>query len=254
MLNHGSLFSGIGGFDLAAEWMGWKNVFQVEINVFCQKVLKKNFPDTKQYSDITKFNGTQYEHKIDILTGGFPCQPFSVAGKRKGRNDNRFLWPEMLRIVREIKPTYVIAENVHGIINMELRTVCSDLENEGYQVQPFSIPACAVNAPHQRQRVWIIAHSNCFRQQRRFKRMYQPHDQRFITKYLSPITLQQRWQGNNLPPPGICRSTDGLPNRLDRIKSLGNAIVPPLAYSIFCILEEFDKTYFHNQLTSEYVF
>jgi DNA (cytosine-5)-methyltransferase 1 len=163
-MRHGSLFSGIGGFDLAAEWMGWENVFHCEWNEFGQKVLKYHFPHADSHSDITKTDFTKYANRIDILTGGFPCQPFSLAGKRKGQDDERYLWHEMLRAIQEIKPTYVIAENVFGITNIDgglvFQQVCLDLENEGYEVQPFIIPACAINAPHRRDRVWFVAYRN----------------------------------------------------------------------------------------------
>ena len=115
-MTHASLFSGIGGFDLAARNCGIQNVFQVEINEFCRKVLLKNFPETKKYRDIKEFNGTEYYGTIDIISGGFPCQPFSVAGNQRGQEDNRYLWPEMLRVISEIKPAYVVGENVFGII------------------------------------------------------------------------------------------------------------------------------------------
>ena len=159
-MTHGSLFSGIGGFDLASEWIGWQNIFQVEIDKFCQKVLNKNFPYTDKHFDIKEFNGTQYTGAIDIISGGFPCQPFSVAGKQKGKEDARFLWHEMLRVIREIAPKFVVGENVLGIRNMELHNILSDLENEGYKTETYIIPACAVNAPHKRERVWIIAYAN----------------------------------------------------------------------------------------------
>lgn len=158
--NHCSLFTGIGGFDLAAEWIGWKNIFQCEIDTYCQKLLKQNFPECELYNDVKLLDGKKYENKIDILTGGFPCQPFSVAGNRKGEADSRYLWQEMLRIITEVKPKIVVGENVPGIIGMALTTVCVDLENEGYKVQPLIIPACAVNAPHRRDRVWFIAYGN----------------------------------------------------------------------------------------------
>jgi len=160
-MRHGSLFSGIGGFDLAAEWMGWENVFHCEWMEFPRKVLDFYWPDADSHIDICKTDFTKYANKIDILTGGFPCQPFSLAGKRKGTDDERYLWGEMLRAVQEIKPKYVIAENVFGITNIDgglvFQQVCLDLENEGYEVQPFIIPACAKNAPHRRDRVWFIA-------------------------------------------------------------------------------------------------
>lgn len=163
-MNHGSLFSGIGGFDLAAEWMGWTNVFHCEWMPFPRKVLDYYFPNADSHIDICSTDFTKYANKIDILTGGFPCQPFSMAGKRKGTSDERYLWGEMLRAIQEIKPKFVIAENVFGITNIDgglvFEKVCLDLEAEGYEVQPFIIPAAAKNAPHRRDRVWFVASSN----------------------------------------------------------------------------------------------
>jgi DNA (cytosine-5)-methyltransferase 1 len=163
-MRHGSLFSGIGGFDLAAEWMGWENIFHCEWMEFPRKVLDYHFPNADSHIDICKTDFKKYANKIDILTGGFPCQPFSTAGKRKGTEDERYLWGEMLRAIQEIKPKYVIAENVFGITNIDgglvFNQVCVDLENEGYEVQPFIIPACAKNAPHRRDRCWFIAYNN----------------------------------------------------------------------------------------------
>lgn len=166
--------------------MGWENLFHCEINEWCQKVLKYHFPNSIQYDDITRTDFTPWRGKVDVLTGGFPCQPFSTAGKRKGADDDRYLWPEMLRAIREIRPTWVIGENVAGILSMVqpgsevtvesqaslfdkadketileqeyvIETVCRDLEREGYTVQPILIPACGVGAPHKRDRVWFIA-------------------------------------------------------------------------------------------------
>jgi DNA (cytosine-5)-methyltransferase 1 len=163
-MRHGSLFSGIGGFDLAAEWMGWTNVFHCEWMEFPRKVLDYHFPDADSHIDICTTDFKKYANKIDILTGGFPCQPFSLAGKRKGTDDERYLWGEMLRAIQEIKPKFVIAENVFGITNIDgglvFEQVCLDLENEGYEVQPFIIPAAAKNAPHRRDRCWFIAYNN----------------------------------------------------------------------------------------------
>ena len=164
-MRHGSLFSGLGGFDLAAEWMGWENIFHCEWMEFPRKVLDYHFPNADSHIDICKTDFKKYANKIDILTGGFPCQPFSMAGKRKGTDDERYLWGEMLRAIQEIKPTFVIAENVAGILSIDdglvFEQVCLDLENQGYEVQPFIIPAAAKNAPHRRDRVWFIAaHTN----------------------------------------------------------------------------------------------
>lgn len=156
------LFAGIGGFSLAAHWLGWETVQFVEWDKYNKKVLAKNFPNTPIHGDITTYNGTL--HEADIITGGFPCQPFSTAGKREGTNDSRYLWPEMLRVVREVQPTYVIGENVAGIYSMDngsvFEQVCTDLEDEGYAVQPFRIPACATGAPHRRDRWWFVASKN----------------------------------------------------------------------------------------------
>lgn len=186
-LVHGSLFSGFDVPSVAASWMGWKNAFHCEINPFCNDILKYWFPNSEHYEDITKTDFSQWRGRIDILTGGFPCQPFSLAGQRKGADDNRYLWPHMLRAIREIRPAWVIGENVAGILTMVqpgketevgsqtslfgednrkrillrqeyvVETVCKDLEREGYSVQPLLIPACAVGAPHRRDRVWFVA-------------------------------------------------------------------------------------------------
>lgn len=187
VLTHGSLFSGIGGFDLAARWAGFENKFHCEWNPFGQQVLQHHFPESESYEDITKTNFNKWGGQITILSGGFPCQPFSLAGKRKGADDDRYLWPQMLRAIKEIRPLWVIGENVAGIATMVqpgkvigvesqtslfetddsettieeqeyvIETVCSDLEHLGYTVQPMLIPACAVGAPHRRDRVWFIA-------------------------------------------------------------------------------------------------
>ena len=161
---HLGLFEGIGGFSLAARWMGWETKAWCEWNEFGQKVLRHHFPEAEGHGDITKTDFTKYANTIDILTGGFPCQPYSVAGKRKGKEDERHLWPEMLRAIREVQPTYVVGENVSGLISWDgglvFNEVQTDLETAGYEVWPYVLPACAVNAPHRRDRVWFIAYSN----------------------------------------------------------------------------------------------
>ena len=184
-MNHASLFSGIGGAEVAASMMGWQNLFHCEIQEFPRKVLQYWFPNSESYEDITKTDFHQWQGKVDVLTGGFPCQPFSLAGRRKGADDNRYLWPQMLRAIRQIHPTWVVGENVAGIKTMvescqvtqmgrtddlfeenyiyreesrfTLDKICADLEAEGYSVQPIVIPACSVGAPHRRDRVWIVA-------------------------------------------------------------------------------------------------
>ncbi|MCR4306730.1 MAG: DNA (cytosine-5-)-methyltransferase, partial [Candidatus Yonathbacteria bacterium] len=199
IIKHLDLFSGIGGFAYAVDQVWEAEHIFVENDKFCQAVLRKHYPNSEIYGDIRQFTtdtrrerqeeqkkqttrgeqcnskhktphegefydthaGTIEKQCINIITGGFPCQPFSQAGRRKGTADDRFLWPEMLRCIREFKPTWVIAENVRGLLSIEgglvFEQVCADLENIGYEVQPFIIPAVAVNAPHRRDRVWIVA-------------------------------------------------------------------------------------------------
>jgi DNA (cytosine-5)-methyltransferase 1 len=163
-MKHGSLFSGIGGFDLAADWMGWENIFHCEIAEFPRKILNYYWPNADCHEDIKKTDFTKYRETVDIISGGFPCQPYSAAGKRLGKEDDRHLWPEMLRVIREVKPQWVVGENVRGLLNwnggMVFHEVCADLENIGYEVQAFIIPASGINAPHQRERLWIVAHTD----------------------------------------------------------------------------------------------
>ena len=153
-----SLFAGIGGFDLGLERAGMKCVGQVEIDPFCQKVLKKHWPDVPRFTDIRKFDATGLGG-IDLICGGFPCQPWSHAGKQQGAKDDRDLWPEMLRIIKAVRPRWIIGENVRGFVSqpMGLDRCISDLEAAGYVVRAYIIPACAVDAPHRRDRVWIVA-------------------------------------------------------------------------------------------------
>jgi len=152
------------------EKTGWNNLFHCEWNPFGQKVLKHYWPEAESFNDITKTDFTRYANRIQILTGGFPCQPYSTAGKRKGKDDERHLWPEMLRAIREIRPRWVVGENVLGLVNwsggLVFHEVQADLEAEGYEVQPFLLPAAAVNAPHRRDRIWFVAYANSFRNDR----------------------------------------------------------------------------------------
>lgn len=155
-MTHGALFNGIAGFPLAASWAGIDTTWTVEIDEWCNERSKNRFPNAIQYTDIRAAKHLPY---VDIISGGFPCQPFSVAGKQLAQEDDRHLWPEMLRVIREVKPSYVIGENVTGIIGLALDEVLASLEAEGYTCETFIVPACAVNAPHRRDRVWIIAYS-----------------------------------------------------------------------------------------------
>jgi DNA (cytosine-5)-methyltransferase 1 len=163
-LKHIGLFEGIGGFSLAARWAGWETVAWCEWNEFGQKVLRHHFPNAQGHGDITQTDFTIYRGRVDIITGGFPCQPYSTAGKRLGKEDERHLWPEMLRAIREVQPRWVVGENVLGLVNwsggLVFEEVQADLEAEGYEVQPYVLPACGVqNAPHRRDRVWFVAYA-----------------------------------------------------------------------------------------------
>lgn len=156
------LFAGIGGFGLAGHWAGIETVAQVEIDDFCQKILQKNYPNAAKYRDIKEFDGSKYRGTVDIVSGGFPCQPYSTAGNRLGKDDDRHLWPEMLRVIREVRPKWVVGENVRGLVSwsngLVFEEVCADLETAGYEVQPFILPAASVGAPHLRYRIWFVAH------------------------------------------------------------------------------------------------
>ena len=292
-MTHGDLFAGIGGFALAAQWCGIKTIWAVEIDPYCQAVYRKHFPDVEMYGDVKEIvadaqcerreGGEIYQGNIikalerrasdssstsgqndrtgivlspvDLLTGGFPCQPFSVAGKRRGKADDRYLWPEMLRIIRAVHPRWVIAENVPGIddaTNMVLDTVTSDLEGIGYAAIPIEIPACAVGAPHRRQRVWVVAtNCNCtgLRQQAATSTS-KKSDWR-----AEACIVRSNWWSTE-PDVGVLadglslgldvvdlegipfRVAKGIPERVNQLRALGNAIVPQVAERIMrAILE-----------------
>ena len=233
-MTHLDLFSGIGGFALAAKWRGFDTIAFCEKDEFCQKVLKKHWPNVPIFGDIKEFDGEQFNGKVDLLTGGYPCQPFSTAGKRKGQHDPRHLWPDMFRVIRQAKPAWVVCENVEGHVTNGLDSVCDDLESEGYEVRPLIIPACAVESPHIRNRVWIVA--NLYR--RGWDTQPQSHKP-FTTNQKDNIDADssgasERRQGAWPPEPRMGRVVDGVSRRVDkpRLKALGNAIVPQIAYKI----------------------
>jgi len=299
-MKHIDLFSGIGGFALAVDtvWPGSEHIF-CDFDPFCQQVLNKHWPKSKIYDNIRTFatdpdsvgriygelekqsakeyNKAQCESVAGvrsplILTGGFPCQPFSAAGKRKGTEDNRYLWPEMFRIIQTFKPTWIIAENVRGLVTwndgMVLEQVCTDLEGQGYEVQPLIIPAVAVNAPHRRDRIWFIAHKHSSRPQKPRTRKQaigfgQLNENIAYTKRSGLQRGGEKRQGQRGQLGGdggdkgrswnenwlevateLCGVDDGLPTELDgfkltkashraaRLKALGNAIVPQVAIEI----------------------
>ena len=211
-MTHGSLFSGIGGFDLAAEWMGWDNIFHCEWNEFGKKVLNYYWPQSISYHDITQTDFTIHRGRIDVLTGGFPCQPYSTAGKRLGKEDERHLWPEMLRAIREIKPRWIVGENVLGLVSwnggMVFEEVCAELEAEGYEVQPYVLPAAGVNAPHQRYRVWFVAHSNNARtnEQMRDNREWQEKNKRWEKQSQSEFRQSSYNDDANTSSIGLCEN------------------------------------------------
>lgn len=264
-MKHASLFSGIGGFDLAAQWMGWENIFWCENDWFCQQILKFHYKNSIGYGDIKTTDFKVHKGQIDILTGGFPCQPFSDAGLKGGTNDPRYLWPEMYRAIREIRPRWVIAENVRGLLSwnagLVFDTVCTDLENEGYEVWPFLLPACSVNAPHQRYRIWFVAYrtnTGAKSVQQTWKNgicenriITNPASERLERDIWEESELAQSTQFDRFPTQSpVCVGNDGLSSQLDgitfpswrcqSIKGFGNAIVPQIAMQIFKTIEKFE--------------
>ena len=286
ILNHLDLFSGIGGFSLGLERTGgFRTIGFCETDAYCTKVLQKNFPGIPIHGDIKKLKGTDFG-AVDIITGGYPCQPFSVAGKQKGVEDPRHLWPEMFRVVKESRPTWVIGENVAGHIKLGLDSVLKDMESEGYRTRTFSISASSIGANHQRERIWIVAHSECNEHQHTLKKVNGKEkevqgkhwkengsarksvgaDSIWETdntdvadtdkKGIFPATASRNngkdktqspdehaWgcrsvpggeilQGNWSVEPDVGRVAHGIPNRVDRIKALGNSLVPKIPYYI----------------------
>ena len=241
-----SLFSGIGGIDLAAKWAGIETVAFCEIEPFCQKVLKKHWPNVPIFEDVKKLGKEALEDarigRVDIVAGGYPCQPYSLAGERKGHEDDRALWPEMFRIISEVRPDWVIGENVAGHVSLGLDNTLSDLEGIGYSCQTFIIPARAVGAVHSRERIFIVANSSV-----------QPMPQK--NKEIGSFgTIGKAWgcitssRGTLLSRvdreifrPGVVGRDDGVSNRVDRCRALGNAVVPQQIYPIFAAIAEIER-------------
>lgn len=237
------LFSGIGGFSYAAEQLvgGFQTEAFCEIDPFCQKVLKKNFPNVPIYDDVKELkDDTTRLRGINIVCGGFPCQPFSRASengtfKRKGTEDDRFLWGEMFEIAQKIRADWIIGENVDGLINMGLDQILSQLEDNNYSTRVFNIPASAAGANHQRYRLWIVANSSCSHKPRNRLSRGLEKEQLFNYKNFRPREYAfTTWKGESR----IYREHDGLSTRMDRIrrkrlKALGNSIVPQVAARIF---------------------
>lgn len=246
-LTHLSLFSGIGGLDLAAEWAGIQTVGQCEWADHPTKVLEKHWPDIPRWRDIRTLTGESfYErtglHTVDIISGGFPCQPFSVAGKRRGKEDDRYLWPEMLRVIRELKPKWVVGENVSGLIRAALKDILSELEKEDYEARAYSSEARNVGGLFRGERIAIVASSND-----RCATMWR--DREFQTDGKTQ-KLQNHNRGRTQEPclwkrweiePRPYGVVDGIPNRVDRLRCLGNAVVPQQFYPIFKAIVEVEK-------------
>jgi DNA (cytosine-5)-methyltransferase 1 len=272
ILTHGALFQGIGGFSLAARWAGIPTIWECEIDNYCHELSKKNFPEIKtRYRDIRKMlNEKTKIEKVSIISGGFPCQPFSTAGKRRGKEDNRYLWPQTIKIIEKTRPGWVILENVPGIINLALDKVLDDLEAAGYTQETFVIPALSVGANHRRDRVWVIANndrinSNNTRLRRTKISQQQPsgiygvmadttanrcrffndetrnlQKKKEIRERRNPInknTINGKWSTE----PRVDRVAHGVPRRVDRLKGLGNAIVPQIAYIFFEFIKEIEE-------------
>ena len=230
-MKHLDLFSGIGGFALAARWAGWETLAFCEKEKYAKRVLGRHWPNVPIIDDI---RGIKEPIGCDILTGGFPCQPFSFAGKQKGKADDRYLWPEMLRVIALERPAWVVGENVAGIVGVALDQALFDLEAQGYSSRAFILPACAVDAPHRRDRVWILANRTSNGQQRGCQSPV-PREQD-LPRELSGSRQDKlpRWSAE----PGVCRVVNGIPNRAHRIKALGNAVVPQVVYQIFKAIDK----------------
>ncbi len=254
-LTHLSLFSGIGGLDLAAEAAGFRTVGQCEWADYPTKVLEKHWPDVPRWRDIRTLTKEGFYERtglrtVDVVSGGFPCQPFSVAGKRRGSEDDRYLWPEMLRVIQELRPAWVVGENVAGIVSMALDQVLADLEAVGYACQPFIIPACAVDAPHRRDRCAIVADARGARWEKRDFAAF-PTGAGYIAGSGAEDDVDDADRGGQsrdvgrrefaLPAdgrwwpaePGVGRVAHGVPHRVDRLRCLGNAVVPQQFAPVF---------------------
>lgn len=272
MLTHLSLFSGIGGLDLAAEWAGFTTVGQCEFADYPTKVLEKHWPDVPRWRDVRTLTKESFYERtnlrtVDVISGGFPCQPFSVAGKQKGKGDDRYLWPEMLRVIRELRPRCVVGENVPGIIKIAAGQVVKDLERAGYHVVVFNFEAAAVGAWHRRSRVFFVGLADVADADGSgLQGSEQPEtpdaaegageqpsrapagecSEAVYDAMCSGCAGDARWgQSQELADgrcwaaePDVGRVARGIPARVDRLKCLGNAVVPQQAYPIFKALME----------------
>lgn len=221
---HLDLFSGIGGFALACRWAGVETIGFAEIDDYASRVLAKNFPGVPNYGDVRNVPGSAAAW---LVTGGFPCQPFSYSGEQRGTDDDRYLWPEMAEIVKHVRPTWLLAENVLGIVNMGIDQIFDDLAHIGYSATALVIPALAVDARHRRDRVWIVGHSSGSG----FGRLdWWRTGAQSENGHSELVSLERfaEWPAES----SLRRVAHGIPNRMDRIRGLGNAIVPQVAYQL----------------------
>lgn len=241
-MRFGSLFAGIGGLDLGMERAGLTCAWQVEQDPFCQSILAKHWPHVARYGDVREVGGEL--EPVDLVCGGFPCQPFSIAGDQRGADDDRNLWPEMLRVVEILRPRWVVGENVAALADSYLDTVADDLERAGYAVRAVVLPAAAFGLPQKRERLFVLAHSHGV-----------GRETSEISNWISPESCrvespQGIWScrlggadGRSyraVPNAGICRITDGIPGRLDRYRVLGNAVVPAIGEWIGRVITSVD--------------
>jgi len=237
MLTHVSLFTGIGGLDLAAEWAGFETILQVEMDDYANKVLEKHWPDVPRIKDIRDVNRESVSEPITVISGGFPCQPFSLAGKRGGRTDDRYLWPSMLRVIRELRPAWIVGENVRGIVTDKIiDSICDDLENEKYTVAPpLVLPAIAFGIPFIGYRTFVVASAAGQLGEKRIwdykngeEKIPKEHRRKVQTDGMDPLSR-------------VYGSPHGIPHRVDRLRCLGNAVVPKQAYPIFQAIAEVEN-------------
>jgi DNA (cytosine-5)-methyltransferase 1 len=237
-LTHFSLFSGIGGIDLAAEWAGFETVGQCEFADYPTKVLEKHWPYVPRWRDVRDVTAESIKkagiNDITLISGGFPCQPYSEAGQQKASADNRDLWPEAIRCVRELQPRWFVGENVRNFAKLGLDKAIFDLETAGYTARAAIYPACSIGAPHERNRLFLVAHSSGVRLPESYKHL----EFMFKIKKSDPGT----WNGRRLDKPGIQRVVDGVPAQMDRLKCLGNAVVPQQVYPILQAIADIERS------------
>lgn len=246
-LTHLSLFSGIGGLDLAAEWAGFRTVGQCEWAEYPTKVLEKHWPDVPRWKDIRTLTGESFYERtglrtVDVISGGFPCQPFSVAGKQRGKEDDRFLWPEMVRVIKELRPAWVVGENVAGLVRIVLDEILSELEGMGYEARAYRTEARNVGGLFRGERIAIVAASNNGSTSLRRNREFSTDGE--ITgcwdNHRGGAEKPDLWERRKIKsrPYGVA---DGVPYRVDRIRCLGNAVVPQQFYPIFKAIAEVSR-------------